>query len=131
MEATKAFARDKGYVETLFGRRIHVREINSKIPGSRGGAERAAINAPIQGTAADVIRRAMVRLPPALTKKKLAAKMLLQVHDELVLEAPESELAATSEVAKQVMEKAALPAVSLSVPLIVEARAAANWDEAH
>jgi DNA polymerase-1 len=131
MEATKAFARDKGYVETLFGRRIHIREIRSKIPASRGGAERAAINAPIQGSAADIIRRAMIRVPPALVKEKLGARMLLQVHDELVFEAPEKESAATCAMAKRVMEKASLPAISLSVPLVVEARAAANWDEAH
>src|SRR6202041_2044413 len=92
MEATKEFARDKGYVETLFGRRIHVREIRSKIPGLRGGAERAAINAPIQGAAADVIRRAMVKLPPALIEAKLKATMLLQVHDELIFEAPDKDV---------------------------------------
>jgi DNA polymerase-1 len=131
MEATKAFARDKGYVETLFGRRIHIREIRSKIPGLRGGAERAAINAPIQGTAADIIRRAMIRLPPILVKEKLAARMLLQVHDELIFEAPDAEAARTCDIARRVMERAALPAVSISVPLVVEARAAANWDEAH
>jgi DNA polymerase-1 len=131
MDETKAFARDKGYVETLFGRRIHIREIRSKIPGMRGGAERAAINAPIQGTAADIIRRAMIRVPPALAEAKLGARMLLQVHDELVFEAPERESSATCETAKEVMERAALPAISLSVPLVVEARAAANWDEAH
>jgi DNA polymerase-1 len=131
MDATKAFARDKGYVETLFGRRIHIREIRSKIPGLRGGAERAAINAPIQGTAADIIRRAMIRLPPILLEEHLPAKMLLQVHDELVFEAPEAEAARTCDIAGRVMERAALPAVSLSVPLVVEARAAANWDEAH
>ena len=91
MEETKAFARKHGYVETLFGRRVHIREINSKIPGHRGGAERAAINAPIQGAAADIIRRAMIRVPDALLAAKLSAKMLLQVHDELIFEAPDSE----------------------------------------
>jgi DNA polymerase-1 len=131
MEATKEFARDKGHVETLFGRRIHIREIRSKIPGLRGGAERAAINAPIQGTAADIIRRAMIRVPAALANGKLNARMLLQVHDELVFEAAEKDAAATCAAAKRIMEKATLPAISLSVPLIVEARAAANWDEAH
>jgi len=131
MEDTKAFAREHGYVETLFGRRIHIREINSKIPGLRGGAERAAINAPIQGAAADIIRRAMVRMPGALAKAKLKAKMLLQVHDELIFEASDKETDATCKVAREAMEKAALPAVALSVPLIVEARAATNWDEAH
>jgi DNA polymerase-1 len=131
METTKAFAREHGYVETLFGRRVHIREINSTNPSFRGGAERAAINAPIQGTAADVIRRAMIRLPGALAEKKLSAKMLLQVHDELVLEAPDAQVKATSALAKSVMEKASLPAVPLSVPLTVEVRDAANWDAAH
>jgi DNA polymerase-1 len=128
MEATKQFARTHGFVETLFGRRIHVREINSKVPGFRGGAERAAINAPIQGAAADIIRRAMVRLPPLLPK---SVKMLLQVHDELIFEAPEKDVAKASKIIVGVMEKAALPAVEISVPLVVEARAADNWDAAH
>jgi DNA polymerase-1 len=131
MEATKQFARERGYVETLFGRRIHIREINSTNPSFRGGAERAAINAPIQGSAADVIRRAMIRVPGALAEKKLKAKMLLQVHDELVFEAPEKEVDGVIKVARTVMEKASLPALEISVPLLVEARAAANWDEAH
>jgi len=131
METTKQFARDNGYVETLFGRRIHIREIKSPVPGFRSGAERAAINAPIQGTAADVIRRAMVRMPGALAKKKLKARMLLQVHDELIFEAPDAEVEKVRDIARTVMEKAALPAVSLSVPLTVDARAAQNWDDAH
>ena len=131
MESTKEFARTHGFVETLFGRRIHIREINSKIQGFRGGAERAAINAPIQGSAADVIRRAMVRLPGALAEKKLSARMLLQVHDELIFEAPLKEIEPTRKLVSAVMEKAALPAVEISVPLVVEARAADNWDAAH
>jgi DNA polymerase-1 len=131
MEATKASARKNGYVETLFGRRVHIREINSSNPGHRGGAERAAINAPIQGSAADVIRRAMVRIPDALKAKKLKARMLLQVHDELVFEVPDKEIDALAKIAQQVMEKAALPAVQLSVPLTVDVRAAENWDAAH
>ena len=131
MEETKQFAREKGYVETLFGRRIHIREINSKVPGFRGGAERAAINAPIQGTAADVIRRAMVQLPSALMDAKVKATMLLQVHDELIFEAPDKEVDKAAKLIKSVMEKAALPAVEISVPLVVEARAADNWDAAH
>ncbi|HJR57021.1 MAG TPA: DNA polymerase I [Rhizomicrobium sp.] len=128
MEETKEFARSHGYVETLFGRRIHIREINAKVPGLRAGAERAAINAPIQGAAADVIRRAMVKLPPALPA---SVKMLLQVHDELIFEAPEKDAAKACTIIKGVMEKAALPAVEISVPLVVEARAADNWDAAH
>ena len=131
MEATKEFAREHGYVETLFGRRIHIREIKSTNQGMRGGAERAAINAPIQGAAADVIRRAMIRMPDALASAKLKAKMLLQVHDELVFEAVDSEVENTSKVAVSVMEQASLPAVPLSVKLTVEARAAQNWDAAH
>ncbi|HKD24227.1 MAG TPA: DNA polymerase I, partial [Rhizomicrobium sp.] len=131
MEDTKATAREHGYVETLFGRRVHIREINAKVPGHRGAAERQAINAPIQGTAADIIRRAMIRLPDALAKAKLSTKMLLQVHDELIFEAPEKEAKATCDVARAVMEKATLPALTLSVPLVVDARAANNWDEAH
>jgi len=131
MEDTKAFARKHGYVETLFGRRIHIREINSKVQGFRAGAERAAINAPIQGAAADIIRRAMIKLPPALAAKKIDAVMLLQVHDELIFEAPDKQVDAASALIKSVMEKAALPAVEISVPLVVEARAADNWDAAH
>jgi DNA polymerase-1 len=131
METTKAFAREHGYVETLFGRRVHIREINAKVQGLRGGAERAAINAPIQGAAADIIRRAMIRMPDAIAKAKLGAKMLLQVHDELIFEAPEKQAKAMCELAQKVMAKAALPAVELSVPLVVDARAADNWDEAH
>ncbi|MGB8364265.1 MAG: DNA polymerase I [Rhizomicrobium sp.] len=131
MERTKAFAREHGYVETLFGRRIHIREIKATNQGLRGGAERAAINAPIQGTAADIIRRAMIRLPDALAKGGLAAQMLLQVHDELIFEAPEKEAQATCATARAVMEKASLPALEISVPLVVDARAADNWDEAH
>jgi DNA polymerase-1 len=131
MEDTKQFARTHGFVETLFGRRIHIREINSKVPGFRGGAERAAINAPIQGAAADIIRRAMVRLPSALEEAKIDATMLLQVHDELIFEAPDSHVEKAAKLIKSVMEKAALPAVEISVPLVVEARAADNWDAAH
>jgi DNA polymerase I len=131
METTKDFARQNGYVETLFGRRVHIREIKSTNQGMRGGAERAAINAPIQGTAADVIRRAMIRMPGALAKAKLKARMLLQVHDELVFEAPDVEVEKVSALAVKVMEQAPLPAVPLSVKLTVEARAAQNWDAAH
>jgi DNA polymerase-1 len=131
MERTKEIARQSGQVKTLFGRSVHIKEINSRIPGLRGGAERAAINAPIQGTAADIIRRAMIRLPSALRKENLSARVLLQVHDELVLEAVDKEVDKTSRVVKSVMEKASLPAVELSVPLTVEVRAAENWDDAH
>lgn len=131
MENTKSFARDHGYVETLFGRRVHIREIKSSNQGARGGAERAAINAPIQGTAADIIRRAMIRVPDALSNAGLAAKMLLQVHDELVFEVLDGEADKTIATVRAVMEKSSLPALALSVPLVVDARAAQNWDEAH
>ncbi|UGY10368.1 DNA polymerase I [Phyllobacterium pellucidum] len=131
MESTKAFARQYGYVETIFGRRAHYPEIRSSNPQHRAFNERAAINAPIQGSAADIIRRAMVRMESALDEAKLSARMLLQVHDELIFETAEAEVEATIPVIRDVMENAAMPAVSLSVPLKVDARAADNWDEAH
>ncbi|SER51418.1 DNA polymerase I [Faunimonas pinastri] len=131
MEDTKRFARDNGYVETLFGRRAHYPDIRSSQPNVRAFNERAAINAPIQGTAADIIRRAMIRMEDALEEAKLSAKMLLQVHDELIFEVPEAEVDTTLPVVRRIMEKAAEPAVVLRVPLQVDARAASNWDEAH
>ncbi len=132
MEDTKQFARTHGFVETLFGRRIHIREINSKVPGLRGGAERAAINAPIQGAAADIIRRAMVQACRRRCSGRIDANMLLQVHDELIFEAPEkARRQGVPSSSSAVMEKAALPAVEIWVPLVVEARAADNWDAAH
>jgi len=130
MEATKAGARDKGYVETLFGRRIHTPGISQKGPG-RGMAERAAINAPIQGTAADIIRRAMIRIPGALAEAGLGARMLLQVHDELLFEVSEAEAEATATLVAEAMEGAAEPAVKLDVPLVVDAGKGASWAEAH
>jgi len=131
MEAMKAEARRQGYVKTLFGRKVHYPEINTKNPGLRGNYERAAINAPIQGSAADIIRRAMVRMVPALDAAGLSARMLLQVHDELVFEAPEDEVDKTMEVAQAVMEKAPEPALKLKVPLKVDARSGDNWEAAH
>ena len=131
MERTKAQARETGAVTTLFGRSMNIREINASNPGHRGGAERQAINAPVQGTAADIIRRAMIRLPVALRDAKLSAKILLQVHDELILEAEDGEVEKTSKIVKATMEKASLPAVALSVPLTVDVCAAQNWDAAH
>ena len=132
MEKTKRFAHDHGYVETIFGRRIHYPEINTKNPSMRGFLERAAINAPIQGSAADIIRRAMVRMPAALEEAGIgSARMLLQVHDELVFEAKATDAEKTISTAKHVMEKASLPAVQLKVPIKVDAKAAANWEEAH
>jgi DNA polymerase-1 len=131
MDETKKFARDKGYVETIFGRRCHFARINSPNASERAFMERAAINAPIQGAAADIIRRAMIRMQEALDAVKLSAKMLLQVHDELIFETRDEEIEATMKVVKHVMEKAPEPAVKLTVPLQVDARAAMNWDEAH
>ena len=128
MDDTVAFAKEHGYVQTLFGRRIHTPEIGAKGPHA-GFAKRAAINAPIQGTAADVIRRAMVRMPEAIAH--VPAKMLLQVHDELLFEVDESAVEELIQVAKQVMERASLPVVKLDVPLIVEAGSGLNWAVAH
>jgi DNA polymerase-1 len=131
MEETKAFAKQNGYVLTLFGRKCHYPDITASNASIRAFNERAAINARLQGSAADIIRRAMIRVEPALSKAKLKAKMLLQVHDELIFEVPESEVGKTLPLVKGVMEEAPLPAVSLSLPLQVDARAAHNWDEAH
>ena len=131
MERTKKFAKDNGFVETIFGRKVHYPEINTKNASARGFYERAASNAPIQGSAADIIRRAMIRMPEALDRNKLTAKMLLQVHDELVFEVPETEVEQTQEVVSEVMAAAATPAVNLSVPLTVGTGIGSNWDEAH
>jgi DNA polymerase-1 len=131
MESTKAFARDHLYVTTLFGRKAHYPEIRSSQPSLRAFQERAAINAPIQGSAADIIRRAMIRMDAALEEAGLRARMLLQVHDELVFEVPDEEVEATIPLIRRVMESAAEPAVKLRVPLHVDARAADNWDAAH
>lgn len=131
MEDTKIFARQHGYVETIFGRRAHYPEINTKNPNMRAFMERAAINAPIQGSAADIIRRAMVRMEDALAQANLSAEMLLQVHDELIFEVPEEEVEKTIPVVQDIMENACMPLLDLSVPLKVDARAADNWDEAH
>jgi DNA polymerase-1 len=131
MEAMKAYARANGYVTTIFGRRVHVPGIKAKIPSERAFAERQAINAPLQGAAADIIRRAMIRLPGALEGAGLKTKMLLQVHDELVFEGPESEAAAACTLVAKVMQDAPSPAVQMSVPLTVEARAAPDWATAH
>lgn len=132
MEAVKAEAHARGFVSTLFGRRIHVREINAKIPARRAFAERAAINAPIQGSAADIIRRAMIAMPEALQAAGLTeAKMLLQVHDELIFEVPEKQAEKLMACVCATMENACAPRLSLSVPLVVDAQAAKNWDEAH
>jgi len=131
MDDTIAAAKSQGYVETIFGRRTYVGGINDKNPAMRGYSERQAINAPIQGAAADVIRRAMIRMPSALAHAGLSAKMLLQVHDELIFECPKAEAEQTCSTVIGVMIGAPAPAVNLSVPLVVDARAGRNWDEAH
>jgi DNA polymerase I len=131
MDATKEFARSNGYVETIFGRRLHFPRIKSPNASERAFLERAAINAPIQGSAADIIRRAMIRMPQALKDSGLSARMLLQVHDELIFETTEAEVKATIPVVEQIMSKACEPALQLSVPLLVEAQAADNWEAAH
>jgi DNA polymerase-1 len=131
MDQTKFFVREKGYVTTIFGRKCHYPRVTASNPSERAFNERAAINAPIQGSAADIIRRAMIRMDAALEQAKLSANMLLQVHDELVFEVPDAEVAATIEVVRKVMAEAPHPYLQLAVPLQVDAKAAQNWDEAH
>jgi DNA polymerase-1 len=115
----------------LFGRKCYIPGIRDANVARRQGAERQAINAPLQGTAADIIKRAMIRLPAALARAGLTARMLLQVHDELLFEVPEAEVEATAALVKTVMEAAPTPRAKLSVPLVVETGWATNWDEAH
>ncbi|CAN5196994.1 DNA polymerase I [soil metagenome] len=131
MDATRDFCREHGYVETIFGRKCHYPDIKASNPSIRAFNERAAINARLQGSAADIIRRAMIQMEGALAAKELSAQMLLQVHDELIFEVRDDEVARTLPVVQKVMQDAPFPAVSLSVPLQVDARAADNWDEAH
>lgn len=131
MDETRDFCRQNGYVTTLFGRKMYYPDIKASNASVRAFNERAAINARLQGTAADIIRRAMTRVEDALAAKKLSAQMLLQVHDELIFEVPDTEVEATLPVVQHVMQDAPFPAVLLSVPLHVDARAANNWDEAH
>jgi DNA polymerase-1 len=127
MEETRAKAKDKGYVETVFGRRLWLPEIKSSNVGRRQGAERAAINAPMQGTAADLVKLAMIAVQRWLDDKKRASKLLLQVHDELVLEVPTTELDEIRETLPKLMGGVA----KLAVPLLVEVGAGPNWDQAH
>jgi DNA polymerase-1 len=131
MDRMQRQVRAEGFVTTIFGRKVYIPAAQGKSQAERSFGDRAAINAPIQGAAADVIRRAMVRMPQALRDAGLSGKMLLQVHDELIFEAPEAEAEALIAVAKRVMEDAPEPAVALTVPLVVDARAASNWDDAH
>jgi DNA polymerase-1 len=130
MDETKEFAREAGFVRTAFGRKINLPDMKAKGP-ARAFAERQAINAPLQGTAADIIKRAMIRMPEALAAAGLKARMLLQVHDELVFECPEKEADQLIKVAQDTMSGADGPSLKLSVPLVVEAKAAKNWAAAH
>ncbi|MBO0735350.1 MAG: DNA polymerase I [Alphaproteobacteria bacterium] len=131
MERIKTDCRSTGHVETIFGRKCWIPGIRDVNPARRAGAERQAINAPLQGSAADIIKRAMARIPAELAREKLRARMLLQVHDELLFEAPEAEVEHTAEVVRRVMEGACAPHCELSVPLVVETGWAQSWDEAH
>ena len=131
MEEAKAFAKTHQFVQTLFGRKIHIQQITSSNQAVRAFAERQAINAPIQGSAADIIKRAMIALPEALRNEKLDARMLLQVHDELIFEVPEEQAEKTQSVIVSVMQSAHLPAIELSVPLIAEAGIGHSWADAH
>ncbi|HUK06522.1 MAG TPA: DNA polymerase I [Stellaceae bacterium] len=131
MERMKQQCREQGYVETLFGRRCWIPGIKDGNAARRSFAERQAINAPLQGSAADIIKRAMARVSPALERAGLKGRMLLQVHDELVFEVPEAEVEKTAAVVKETMEGAMAPRHSLSVPLVVETGSAQNWDDAH
>ena len=131
MERIKTDCRRTGYVETIFGRKCFISGIRDANPARRAGAERQAINAPLQGSAADIIKRAMARIPAALARERLHGRMLLQVHDELLFEAPEAEVESTAEVVRSVMEGACAPHCELSVPLVVETGWAKSWDEAH
>ena len=126
MEATKKACREQGYVTTIFGRKCHYPRITASNPSERAFNERAAINAPIQGSAADIIRRAMVRMEDALAEKKLSAQMLLQVHDELVLEAPPEEVSEVRAMVKSEMESVR----KFEVPLLVETGVGTNWRDA-
>lgn len=131
MDSVVEQCRKDGLVETLFGRRIHLESINAKNPMQKNYAERQAINAPIQGSAADIIKRAMIRVPGVIKDAKLQAQMLLQVHDELLFEVPDDEVDKTIEVVKAAMEEAALPALELKVPLVVDAGVGDDWEAAH
>jgi DNA polymerase-1 len=127
MDKTREQAHDRGYVETEFGRRLYLPEINSRNGQRRQYAERTAINAPMQGTAADIIKRAMIAVDRVLADSRLDAKVVMQVHDELVVEVLEKNVTAVANLLRNEMEQAA----SLKVPLVVDIGTGDNWDEAH
>ena len=127
MDETRQLAHERGYVETVFGRRLYLNDINSRNAGLRQAAERAAINAPMQGTAADVIKRAMIGVAAWLTAREPRARLIMHVHDELVVEVPEDGAEEIGVAVKRIMEGAA----ELRVPLRVDRGVGANWDEAH
>jgi DNA polymerase-1 len=127
MQDTREIAKQKGYVETYFGRRLWVPEINSSNGMRRAGAERAAINAPMQGTAADLIKLAMIAVQKWLETEQLQTKLIMQVHDELVLEVPENELELVKTMLPQLMQNVA----KLDVPLLAEVGVGKNWEAAH
>ena len=131
MEATKSDCRKHGFVKTIFGRKCFVVGINDKNPARRKFSERAAINAPIQGSAADIIKRAMIKINKDLAESNFKSKMLLQVHDELVFETPVNEVKEISEFLKNIMECCNRPALELKIPLVVDIGYGDNWDEAH
>ena len=131
MDEQRRRVKADGFVSTIFGRKINFPNANSSHPSERSFVERASINAPIQGSAADIIRRAMIRMEPELKKAGIEADMLLQVHDELIFEVPQGTEASAIPVIKHIMETAAEPAVRLTVPIQVDAQAAHNWDDAH
>jgi DNA polymerase-1 len=127
METTRQAAREQGYVETVFGRRLWLPEIRNANQARRAGAERAAINAPMQGTAADLIKLAMIAVQEWIDRERLRARLVMQVHDELVLEAPEGELGRVKQALPELMTGVA----TLRVPLVVDVGVGRNWDEAH
>ena len=131
METTKEFARDNGFVKTLFGRKCFIDESINRGPGGKAFMERAAINAPIQGTAADIIKRAMIKIPKYFEKENLGAKMIMQVHDELIFETKDKEIEKTMSIVTREMSEAHKPVINLSVNLKVEAASGKNWEQAH
>ena len=131
METTKEFAKENGYVKTLFGRKCIIDESINRGPGGKAFMERAAINAPIQGTAADIIKRAMIKIPKCFEKENLKTKMIMQVHDELIFETKDDEIEKTLDIVIREMSEAHRPVIDLSVDLKVEAAFGKNWDQAH